>query len=142
MTEAQEIGWDMLDTPCQFCDAAVGEPCHSDCEALEANWPGASEQQDGDAWLTENANEFKASLMSSMYRLPFIGSYLQPPNYRGRDTDAWLAELGIWLDGYNRYAKGKIERLENDSRRAMALQFEKDVVRKFFGFDPTTQEEK
>lgn len=147
MSEAQElIGMEgLLDTPCQFCDAGVGEPCKPDCEALEANWPGmaASAENTGDDWLMEEPDEFKTALMSSLYRLPFVGAFLQPPNYRGRSTDEWLAELGIWLDQYNKYSKAKIEELEVKARKAIALQFEKDVVRQFFmGAAPTTQEEK
>jgi hypothetical protein len=144
VSEAQEIvGMDgLLDTPCQFCEAGVGEPCQPDCEALEANWPGIASEKTGDEWLMEEPDEFKLALMSSMYRLPFVGSFLQPPSYRGRSTDEWLAELGIWLDEYNRFSKAKIERLEGEARRAMALQLEKDVVRKFFMGTAPEQEKK
>lgn len=141
MSEAQEVACDMLDTPCQFCDAQIGEPCKPDCEALEANWPGMGDSEPtGDEWLQEPPDEFKGALMSALYRLPFVGAFLQPPSYRNRDTDAWLAELGIWLDQYNQYAKGKVGKLEADSRRALGLQLEKDMVRQFF-FGPRTPEQ-
>lgn len=149
MTEAQEIGLEMLDTPCQFCGAGIGEPCDSNCEALEANWPGLSGQpSEDDLWAAQNAefeaqtNVSKSALQAALHRLPFSGSFMQAPNYRFRDTDDWLAELGLWLDQYNKYAKDKIARLENESRRAMALQFEKDVVRQYFTGIPPGQEKK
>lgn len=150
MSEAQEIGIDLLDTPCQFCDAGVGEPCADTCEALEANWPGLAQQPTEDElWAAQNAefeaqtNVSKSALQAALHRLPFSGSFMQAPNYRFRETDDWLAELGLWLDQYNKYAKDKITRLENESRRAMALQFERDVVRKFFmGTAPGQEENK
>lgn len=147
MTKAQEIGIDLLDTPCQFCEAGIGEPCRDDCEALEANWPGlAAQPSEDDLWAAQNAefeaqaNVSKSALQSALHRLPFSGSFMQAPNYRFRETDDWLAELGLWLDQYNQYAKGKMEQLQSDSRRAMALQFERDVVRKFFMGSASEQE--
>lgn len=148
MTEAQEI-MDLLGSPCQYCGAGIGEPCEDNCEALEANWPGLSGQPTEDElWAAQNAefgaqtNVSKSALQSALHRLPFSGSFMQAPNYRFRETDDWLAELGLWLDQYNKYVKVKIERLENESRRAMALQFEKDVVRKFFMGTASEQESK
>lgn len=145
MTEAQQFS-DLLDTPCQFCDAGVGEPCDDNCEALMQNWPGNEPKPsvydyDGDAWIREETDPAKSAMMKPLYQLPFVGSFLQPPNYRGRSTEEWLSELGAWFEDYNAFAKQRIGKLEDSARQALSLRLERDVVRRFLLGEPPGSED-
>lgn len=137
MSEAQD---DYLDTPCEACHAAVGEQCRPDCIGAAAflidqgvDWENADED-------TDLGRESKRALTGVLSRLPYSGaSFLKPvPVYGDCSTDEWLARIVLWMDDYRQFLTTQVDQLQADSRKAMSLQFERDVVRKFLTGTPVS----
>lgn len=125
-----------LSWECEHCGAAVGEPCHEGCPYAEANAPlfevEADEAQalSSPQTLTEHA---QGIIHAASYRLPFSGLLSDPPDPRGDDDDQWLGKFALWLVEYQKLIRSQVDKLSEDSRRAIGLQIEKDVVRGFLG---------
>lgn len=140
MDDLNPLSWQ-----CEHCGAAVGEPCADDCPYAEANANDPSFEIEADEaqalsspqTLTEQA---QGIIHANSYRLPFSGLLSDPPDPRGDDDDQWLGKFALWFVEYQKLIRTEVDKLSADSRKAIALQFEKDVVRGFLIGTPTPQE--
>lgn len=128
MTEAQDT--DFLAEACEACGAEVGESCRFDCIGMASYIEGQPIVGESDPDLETEA---KRALTGILSRLPLSGaSFLKPvPLHGDCATDVWLGRVAVWMDDYRKAIASELEDLQGQSRKAMALQFEKDVVRQF-----------
>lgn len=140
MTDAQDTTT-FIDSPCEQCGADVGEVCRPYCAAAAAY---ADEVEDGvyaqePGEETDYETEAKRALMAILYTMPLSGAAFvsTPPNYGDCPTDQWIYDVAVWMSDYRTILKAELEKLQADSRRAMGLQFERDVVRGFLGLGTT-----
>lgn len=131
MATADDI--DLLGQACEMCGAEAGVQCREDCPGFyvpdEPDEAQVADEIDA-ASLMESAS---AALMGVAHRLPYGQLIDTPPAYNGGDVDLWLAAFAVWLDDYSTMLREKIDALEAGNRKAIALQLEKDVVRRFLG---------
>ena len=116
---SQDIDWA---PPCELCQAPAGEPCKDDCPS----------RGEGDRELPYLQEIAQSMLMASLYRLPFAAFITDPPDYHDIDSDHWLGQVALWMADYLAVAQAHISTLQADSRRAISLQIEKDIVSNFF----------
>lgn len=136
MSEAQDT--DFLAEACEACNAGVGEPCRPDCIGMAAYIEGEPVIGTLDDDSTDLGREAKRALTGVLSRLPYSGaSFVKPvPVYGDCTTDEWLARIVLWADDYRQFITAQVDQLQADSRKAMSLQFERDVVRKFLTGTP------
>jgi hypothetical protein len=117
--------------PCDMCGANSGDPCLDTC-------PGNA---DGETWpefsASPVAEDSEARLMAAVHRLSFGGLIgirgTGAPDRQDYEHDEWMARLADWMTDYQRVLAEQVQQLQDQARAGIALQFEKDVVKAFFG---------
>jgi hypothetical protein len=122
--------------PCDMCGAEPGQDCRENCPGLEC--VDFSELDLSDIEVSEvsevpSLDDSQAAFMGAVWRLPFGNVLPDPPDRREYDIQEWMAKMAEWMQTYGAVIKAEVDRLNADSRRAIGLQIEKDMVRSFFG---------
>lgn len=112
---------------CEHCGAVGEEPCKDDCP-----WTQGMVDHD-DAYALRSTDESYGLLMTAIYQLPMNRLAGEIPDRAMMTHQEWASRLADWMAVYQVVLADQVDKLMDDSKRAIGLQIEKDVVRAFFG---------
>jgi hypothetical protein len=125
---------------CEFCLADAGEPCAEDCVGYqpdEAQVEFSDLEFPEDSSVTRPLDESLSILAENVHRLPFgnlVGVRgMGAPDRQDYDADEYIARLALWMEEYQPILRAEVDALQAQAKRAISLEFERDVVRNFFG---------
>jgi hypothetical protein len=121
-----------ISTPCEFCHAEAGQPCDESCLSYQAG--------EYDAWPETEVRPLAESLSllaASVHRLPYgnlVGVRgMGAPDRADYSTEEYFAALADWMAEYEAVLRAEVDALQAQSKRAITLELEREVVRNFFG---------